>query len=108
LAGRTHLNSFRNPLNKVINAEPLRSFRLVKLSFKEIIVIVVIFLFWFFFLCEFVDNVNTDRGELDEGKGVETYFVIQSPASFLNKHQIEIKALRPIIKVLIVFRSVNG
>jgi hypothetical protein len=46
------------------------------------------------------------RGALKEGKGSEPHIPSQSPAGFvLNKLQIEIRALRPISKVLTVFKA---
>ena len=61
-----------------------------------------------FSFCEIVDNVNTDWGEFDDDKGFKAYFVIQSSVSFSKQASDRNLGLRPIIKVLIVLRIVNG
>ena len=62
-------------------------------------------LFSFCECCEFVDNVNTGRGELWILKGFEAYRAIQSSASFSEKVSNRNLGWRPIIKVLIILRK---
>ena len=68
----------------------------------------MIFFFASFFFCEIVDNVNTDWGELSEGKGFEGPFCDSILSQFSEQASNRNLGSRPIIKVLIVFRSVNG
>jgi transposase len=55
-----------------------------------------------------VDNVNTGWGELVKQTRLRAYTGIQSPASFSEQASNRNSGFGPIIKVLIVFRSVNG
>jgi len=55
----------------------------------------------------FVEKINTDRGSLSDLQGIRPILRFNPLSVCLNKHQIEIRVLRLISKVLIVFKQVN-
>jgi len=55
----------------------------------------------------FVEKINTDRGTLSDLPGLRPILRFNPLSVCLNKHQIEIRVLRLISKVLIVFKQVN-
>jgi transposase len=55
----------------------------------------------------FVEKINTDRGALRDLPGLRPILRFNPLSVCLNKHQIEIRVLRLISKVLIVFKQVN-
>jgi transposase len=74
-----------------------------------IIIVEVFFLLLFLLLITviFVEKVNTDRGALRRLPGIRPIVRFNPLSVCLNKHQIEIRVLRLISKVLIVFKHVN-
>ena len=57
---------------------------------------------------KFVDKVNSGKGALWTLLSLEAYCPIQSfTACFKLRHQIEIRVIRLISKVLMVFKTVN-
>lgn len=64
-----------------------------------------IFFFATFFFCEFVDKLTPIEGKFTIVKVLKPIVRFNPSIGFLNKHQIEIQALKPIIKELIVFRN---